>query len=485
MKKIDFQFLKNRPARSLRVKLLGFFIIYGLALLALLWIMELTLLGSYYQRSMEKKCREGIYRVSVIYSMDEDLGYNEFCSEIGTLSMENDIYFLVESQDGMFSISSADVSSPGRFFPETNKIMSDAKKMLESSGKDEISFSSHSAGMKSATIVFAKKVESRFRGPVYIYAVASLAPLGPALEILRSQLLFTSVIVLVLGVIVAVISSKHLAKPMAAINKEAKKLGLGDFDVNFAQGDYLEINELADTLNEAATELKTSDDLRKDLLANVSHDLRTPLTMIKSYAEMIRDLSGDNREKREEHLGVIIDETDRLAGLVGDILLLSRVQSGAESFTLERFDLARAANEIFQTYKIVEEDGFTLIFEQPTFPCTVYADKAKIKQVISNFLSNAVKYSEDNKYVRVFFEREDGCIKLCVEDKGIGINKDLQENIWSRYQRSSQKAARSKEGSGLGLSICSEILKRHDAEYGFESSLGEGSCFWFKLKQAK
>ena len=331
-------------------------------------------------------------------------------------------------------------------------------------------------------MVFAKEVESETRGSLFLYAIAFLSPLGPAVSILRSQLMIVTILVIAAGLILAVYTSNRLSEPLAQMSKDAKRLGEGDFDVHFTASGYTEINELADTLNVAAAQLKTTDALRKDIMANVSHDLRTPLTMIKSYAEMIRDLSGDNKEKREEHLGVIIEETDRLSKLVNEILLLSKFQSGVAEFENKPFDIQKAAGEIVQTYKVMESEGYTICFEPIDEEVIVNGDEQRIKQVISNLISNAVKYSEERKDIRVYFEKEEGYIKLVIEDHGMGIAEDQLERIWSRYQRASQRTARSKDGSGLGLSICSEILKRSGAEYGVESKLGEGSKFWFKMK---
>ena len=479
--KIDLNLKKNSPASSLRAKLLGVFIIFSLALLGFLWLMQSVLLEKYYELSMERKCRNGVSSISQAYSTDEEMDFDSFLRLIGDVAEKSDIYIYLETEDGQYSLSSSDIAKTGRIMPESTRILSDARKMLLSSYTDEVSYTV--AGMRDdKMVVFAKKVVSKSRGNVYLYAMAFLTPLGPAVGILRSQLVIVSLIVLALGIAVSFITSKRLAAPLAQMSRDAKRLGEGDFDVRFEGSGYSEVSELAGTLNDAAAELKKTDALRKDLMANVSHDLRTPLTMIKSYAEMIRDISGENKEKREEHLGVIIEETDRLSKLVDEMMLLSRVQAGTEEFDEKPFDLQKAAEEIIQTYRIMEQEGYTISFERMDEDIQVFGDEGRIKQVISNLMSNAVKYSDERKEIKLSFEKDGEYIKLKVEDKGIGIAEDQLDRIWSRYQRASQKGVRSKDGSGLGLSICSEILKRSNAEYGVESALGEGSCFWFRMK---
>ena len=469
--------------RSLSTKLLGIFVVFGIVLLGLLWIMQSALLENYYEYSMKKKCQSGVDNISKAFSDDTEMDYREFCDLVGTIASKNDLYIFLESEDGNYSLSSTDVSKPGRMVPDSKKVFSDARNMLLSSFDNNVSYTIPRPG-GDKMIVCAKQLVSEERGTMYLYALAFLTPLGPAVEIIRTQLIIVTMFVLAFGFVIAFITSRHFAAPLTRMSEDAKKLGLGDFDVHFKGADYNEINELADTLNEAASQLKTSDSLRKDLLANVSHDLRTPLTMIKSYAEMIRDISGENRQKREEHLGVIIEESDRLSDLVNEILLLSKVQSGAEVFENKKFDIQQSAEEIVHTYKIMESEGYTIRFHRLDEDIYVMGDESKIKQVMSNLISNAVKYSEDRKEIDICFEKEDGYVKFSVKDKGIGIDADQLDQIWNRYQRVSQRGERAKEGTGLGLSISSEILKRSGAEYGVESTLGEGSCFWFRMKTA-
>ncbi len=481
--KLNWLQKNGRQKNDLRSRLLTVFIVFGAALLLLLWAMQSVFFEKYYQSSMRRKCKSSMNSISDLYSNSRELDYDSFCDALGSLSTDNDVYFYVEASDGSFAITSAENDKEGKHFSINKNLVSDARKMLINSASGSISFSARdSAG--SDMLVYARKVNSEYRRSIHLYAVAYLTPLGPAVGILRSQMLIVTVAVLVLGAILAYLSAKRLAAPIAEMSKSAKALGEGNFDVEFKGADCAEIDELADTLNHAAAQLKAADSLQKDFMANISHDLRTPLTMIKSYAEMIRDLSGDSKEKREEHLGVIIEETDRLADLVSDILELSRVQSGTESFEEKDFDLQQAAEDIFQTYKIMELEGYELHLDTLPEPVMMRGDEARIKQVISNLVSNAVKYSEDDKYVRLYFEADgENRVKFCVEDHGIGVPEDQQDSIWNRYQRSSQRGARSKEGSGLGLSICSEILKRHGALYGLKSTPGEGSVFWFSVEK--
>ena len=474
--------IKKRPVKPLRYRLTGSFIMFAVLLMGVLWLMQAVFLSRYYEYSMEKKVTASTKAIEALYTGSELLTYDEFCNALGLLSQEADVMFYIEAQDGSFVISSTDQTPGGRIFANSRNLISDAKlKMLES-GESEISFSTGGRDTET-TLVHAKLVRASRKPAIIVFAIASLTPIGPAVSIIRSQLFIVTIIALVLSAFFARWLSKRLAKPIVGMGENAKTLAKGNYDVTFEGGhDFKEIDELADTLTETASELKKADSLQRDLMANVSHDLRTPLTMIKSYAEMIRDLSGDIPQKRDEHLGVIIDETDRLSDLVNDVLTLSKMQSNVIEFEDKEFDIQKAAESVYSTYMVLEQEGYAFSLHSVPETIIVRGDERRIKQVIANLLSNAVRYSEDVKEISLSFAVSCGYIKCEVRDRGVGISPEDLDKIWDRYEKASATGQRSQNGgTGLGLSIAAEILKRHSAEYGVESTVGEGSCFWFKL----
>ena len=265
----------------------------------------------------------------------------------------------------------------------------------------------------------------------------------------------------------------------------AKEMGKGNYDVKFDVKSYSEINNLAETLNSAAYELGMADNRMKDLIANVSHDLKTPLTMVRSYAEMIRDLSGDNPVKRNAHLQVIIDETERLNQLVCDMATISAMQT--HKTVLERgiFDLGTATATILSSFDILsEQEDYNFIFHAPK-DCLAYGDENKIKQVIANLVNNAVKYCGEDKEIIVNIRRVGKKFRVEVADHGPGISQEELPHVWDRYYKTSTNYVRPTEGSGLGLSIVKGILTLHHANYGVNSKVGKGTTFWFELPYMK
>ena len=228
-----------------------------------------------------------------------------------------------------------------------------------------------------------------------------------------------------------------------------------------------------------------ADNRMKDLIANVSHDLKTPLTMVRSYAEMIRDLSGDNPVKRNAHLQVIIDETERLNQLVCDMATISAMQT--HKTVLERgiFDLGTATATILSSFDILsEQEDYNFIFHAPK-DCLAYGDENKIKQVIANLVNNAVKYCGEDKEIIVNIRRVGKKLRVEVADHGPGISQEELPHVWDRYYKTSTNYVRPTEGSGLGLSIVKGILTLHHANYGVNSKVGKGTTFWFELPYMK
>jgi len=227
-------------------------------------------------------------------------------------------------------------------------------------------------------------------------------------------------------------------------------------------------------------EVKKSGDFQRDLLANVSHDLKTPLTMIKAYASMIREISGNNPEKRDKHLQVIIDEADRLTGLVNDVLNVSKLTSNLDEIKFKVFNLTEYLYGIINKFEYLQEtQGYTFMVDIDPNLYT-RADEEKIGQVIYNLLGNAVNYTGSDKtvYISLKLNLSDERIKLSIRDTGKGIAKDDLQDIWNRYYRVKENHQRPVKGTGLGLNIVKIILKNHSFDYGVESELDKGSTFW-------
>jgi len=260
-------------------------------------------------------------------------------------------------------------------------------------------------------------------------------------------------------------------------------LAAGHYDVVFRGGSCRETAELADTLNYAASELAKVDSLRRELIANTSHDLRTPLTMIAGYAEVMRDLPGENTP---ENAQVIVDEAQRLTSLVNDMLDISKLEAGTPVVNAETFCLTVALREGLGRYsRLCTREGYRIAFEADR-DVMVYTDRSKFLQAFYNLVNNAMTYTGEDKTVTVFqtvYQDEMGnpWVRVAVRDTGEGIPEDKLALIWDRYYKIDAAHKRSAQGSGLGLSIVNKIMTLLGGRCGVASTVGQGSTFWIEI----
>ncbi|MBQ4571549.1 MAG: HAMP domain-containing histidine kinase [Bacilli bacterium] len=305
---------------------------------------------------------------------------------------------------------------------------------------------------------------------------ARLAPVNPAVSTLKNQLVYISIIVVIVSVFVAIGVGYLISKPIKKINDSAKLLASGKRDIVFDGKGYLEIEDLNSTLNYAVEELKKTEKLQKELLANISHDLKTPITLISGYAEMMKDIKEENTP---ENLELIIAECNRLNLLVNDLLELSRLQSKTTTFNNTKFNITKLIKEIVERQVLLSDFNIEFNFDKEYY---VYADEKRISQVIYNFITNAINYSKDDKHIIITQNVKNNCLSISVKDFGIGISDDELHLIWNRYYRVDKTHQRNSVGTGLGLSIVKEILDHYGFKYYVDSIKDEGSTFTFEIQ---
>ena len=313
----------------------------------------------------------------------------------------------------------------------------------------------------------------------FIVQRANISPIITMVQTLENQILLLGTILIIFALVLAVIMAKLITTPIININESAKSLAAGKYNIEFSGHGYREIEELTETLNFAAKELSKNDLLQKELISNVSHDLRTPLTMIKGYSEVMRDIPGENTP---ENLQVIIDETTRLAELVNDMLDLSKMQAGSRVPEMREFCLTEVVRATLYRYeKLTMQDGYKIEFSADK-NVNVVADNGMILQVVYNLINNAINYTGKDKYVEVRQTIMNDTVRISVRDTGDGIDEKDVPFIWDRYYKVDKVHKRATVGTGLGLSIVKGVLELHNATYGVDTVKGKGSTFWFELK---
>lgn len=276
--------------------------------------------------------------------------------------------------------------------------------------------------------------------------------------------------------------SRSISQTFRSFNQTAKEIAGGDFSSRIEPNAFsTETVELAKNMNYMAEELEKLEDLRKDFIANISHDFRSPLTSIRGYAQAIND-GTIPPERQEKYLNVIMDESDRLTKLTNDILLLTKMENEVLKPEREDFDLHETIRKILMQFeqKIIEKGiNLTLLIEQKDI--FVNADFNQINRIITNLLDNAIKFCSTNDEIIVETSIQGDKAVISVKDTGPGISEEDIKHIWTRFHKADRSRGKDKKGVGLGLSIVREIIKAHGETIEVYSQLGKGTTFVFTL----
>lgn len=455
---------------SLKSKIWIYFSIFSVIILACLWFFQIAFLDTYYEYQKKFQLNRIASKVEKAYSGDnfedvlDEIAYkNDVCIEI--TASNGDDYFTGMTSKGCFINSNFNY-----------------KRDFINSGDKTKKYELVNGKFNNKTLIYSIKLDNN----LYAFINVSLEPVSNTTKILANQFIFVTLVVLILAFIIAYFVSSNISKPIVRLKRSATRMSKGCYDVVFdTNSNITEIDELAATLNSACIELSKTEELRREFLANVSHDLKTPLTMIKAYAEMIRDLTYEDKEKSVKNLNVIIDETERLNLLVGDLLELSKIQANVEVLNKEEFDLNDMIKTIVGRFKYLEEtEGYEFIYNNDKSLMTV-GDSKKIEQVIYNLISNAVNYVGKDKKVTISIKEVKSGYRVEVINYGNIIKEDELENIWDKYYKIDKSHKRDVVGTGLGLSIVKNILERHNFIYGATSNESDGTIFYFVVPKEK
>lgn len=466
-----------RAAQPKKPMKLGFqialgFGVFTLVIALLLWVFQISLLGPFYRMiktaEVERTADTVVKNLGMeTEEMDElvrrlslDTRVNIVVSdELGSLHGN---FFYSHKESPLYTMLNRNPAKQRQFLAEVfSQVNLDGGERLESYGEGTVFYSR-----------VARTGDGEYR---LVLLESEITPVDSTVDTLKIQLVCVTLVMMLLGVVLALVISKSIAKPLAEINETAKLLGEGNYDVRFHEGGSREVSELGHTLNYAAEELSKVESLRRELLANVSHDLRTPLTMIQGYSEVMRDLPGENNP---ENAQIIIDEAKRLTDLVNDLLDLSRLEAGVMKLDAVPFNLTESIRAILHRYDKMADHSFPFYYDRDVI---VTADELKISQVVYNLVNNAITYAGEEKVITLRQTVQEHCVRISVTDTGEGIPQEKLKDIWSRYYKVEKEHRRAQIGTGLGLSIVKNILDLHSGTYGVESQVGVGSTFWFEL----
>lgn len=461
---------KKLHLRSVRTGLFGYFCLLSFLLILLVDIVFYIVVSS----SLTDQIRERVVSVGkeTIILSDFPETDDEVLGRVFDRRMEEGLLMYIVSREGQTIVPD------NRSFGLNEEVVGNLLNRIE--GKNNGEYVTY---VDNNSLNFVANVG--YSGGSVLFISCRLGIIYDVIGVLQLYILGISAILLVLAFVISYSISQRLTRGLMGMSATAEQLAKGDYSVNFANADYREMAKLSDSLNNMRDELKKSGDFQREILANVSHDLKTPLTMIKAYASMISEISGDNPEKRNQHLKVIIDEADRLTGLVNDVLSVSKVNSNLTELNLKVFNLTEYVYGVINKFGYLQEnDGYNFMVDIDSNLYT-RADEEKIGQVIYNLLGNAISYTGEDKtvYISLKSSMDGTTVTFSVRDTGRGIPKEELPNIWDRYYMLKETHNRPVKGTGLGLSIVKTILLNHKFKFGAESEEGKGSTFWVEFPQ--
>lgn len=302
-------------------------------------------------------------------------------------------------------------------------------------------------------------------------------------EMLRIMYMPFIVIILVIAIMLMFLS-RSVIRPVAKLNSAAREYAKGNFETRTGVKRNDELGELSDSLEYMAGELSKLDEYRKNFIANISHDFRSPLTSIKGYLEAMLD-GTIPPDKYNRYLNIVLNESKRLTKLTSSLLELNDFDTYGPVLKKQNFDIVDVIRETRNTVEgVYQKKQIDFQLNCPAEDTVVYADKMKIGQVVHNLIDNAIKFSPKKGKITVTVYDKNGKIFVSVKDQGPGIEKEHQKKVWDRFYKTDSSRGKDKQGTGLGLAITKEIIKAHGENINLISTEGAGSEFVFSLTRS-
>lgn len=492
---------KKRRSIGIRGQMMWFLCLICLLLLGLFWFLSTQLLEPLYTKHIQKQLTAEAEMI--VAKMDDAIAKGEILSywAFGGIKVTNDDFF---SQLGSDIYSSGELSSfcvdisdatlrtikkyenlsycslHQKSFPDTldDDIAYSTARQVRQYCRENGAFARVLPAAKPSA--YNQLVVGRMTsdGAYTVLVSTTLMHVSEAGEVMSTVLPLAAALIFAFSMSAAWLFSEWFTKPLRQLSGAARQVAQGDYAVHVETGRNDELGDLAEDFNHMAKEVQRASQMQRDLLANVSHDLRTPLTLIKGYAETVRDITGDDKAHRDEQMNIIVDEADRLTALVSSVMELSKVTSGAEKCEKVHFDMGQLCDEVSERYDAVcAQNGWQLKLELPDEELPVYADPNMMQRALHNLLGNAMHHmGADGIFVLRAAPSAEG-VRVEVEDHGPGIAAEDLPYIFDRYYRSRSDAG--KQGTGLGLSITKAIFQQHGFRFGVQSTVGKGTTFWF------
>lgn len=463
----------------------------------LCWVLNTTLLPRYYMHNKKEVLMENYQTISNASAQNE-LESDEFAVTFDNLCSNGNIMALILQQDGKVLRSSVN---------DLDALRTEFWDVLLHGDKMEVLYSNKQYQLLKKTDT---RLDSEYLVLVGVLENGDMVLMRTAVESIRESaaisnrfLLFAGAAAIVASILVAFFTTRHITKPLQQLTDISKRMVDLDFNAKYEsdQSNSYEveelgnhINRLSENLERTISELKTAnvelqddiekkiqiDEMRKEFLSNVSHELKTPLALIQGYAEGLQECINDDAESHEFYCEVIIDEADKMNRMVKKLLTLNQLEFGNDQVIMERFDMTELIRGVANSTRILmEQKGIRLELENSE-EAWVWGDEFKVEEVITNYMSNAINHADGEKLIRVFYTRSEDKLRVSVFNTGQPIPKEDIEKIWVKFYKVDKARTREYGGSGIGLSIVKAIMDSFHQRCGVINH-EDGVEFWMEL----
>lgn len=466
--------------------------------LLLIFFSGMLFLEKYYISNKEKQVFNAYHEFNVA-STDGMLDSEEFQESIQNFSMTDNISVVIMGTDSKLRVYST--RDPERLkFQLWNYILDqesvEMTKILEKTSNYVIRQSRD----RVTSMEYLEMLGTLDSGDYFI--------MRTPLESIRDSVLLANKFYVGIGTVVIVISafiiyffSRKITKPVLELAEISQRMTDLDFDAKFESKGENEINllgehmnQLSETLEKTISELKTAnnelrrdiekkekiDEMRKEFLSNVSHELKTPLALIQGYAEGLRDGINEDSESRDFYCEVIVDEAQKMNVMVKKLLTLNEMEFGQEKVQMERFDMAELVEGLTQSCKLLVEQKEGTLKMQLKRPLYVWSDELKIEEVLTNYISNACNHLDGERIIEIKAVQKNEKVRVSVFNTGKTIPEEDKDRIWEKFYKVDKAHTREYGGSGIGLSIVKAIMESVNGSYGV-INYTNGVEFWIEL----
>ena len=483
---------------SIHRQIAGFISFCIAVVIFLVWLMNNLFLEGFYVNYKVSSLRRVFSAINA--AQERGVLYEDsFSPQIERLCANENLSLIVISADGTVLITSSNEKSV--MMDQLYDLMLDRKaaeaKSLYSSDAYTIQKHSDERTNNDYLSLWGTLADSNI-----ILLRSAMQSIADSARLSNRLLVFIGLFSLVIGIVLSSALARHMTKPIYEMTQLSKRMTELDFEAKYLPRKRMNeldilgahLNELSDALKNTILDLKQANNelqrdihirdenekMRREFISNVSHELKTPLALIRGYAEGIKEGVCLDEENRDEYLDIIIDESEKMSGMVQKLLSLNRLEYGTGQIHMDRVELSSIVAGVCAAHRLlIEQNGINLSYPQNE-KIFIWTDPALCEQVIDNYLSNAIHYCLGEKRIDIRFLPKDGRIRLSVFNTGEPIDENAILHVWDKFYKADEARTREYGGSGIGLSIVHAIAEGLNTDCGVEN-LKDGVEFWFEF----